>query len=353
MAVEEALDRLPEQQAQAIRLRMEGYEVAEIAELAGPLEAVGGAAPSGEPGAARPAARRLSDGRANDRGERHTTRTDADVDADVRARRRARSGGRGRRELDGYVRAFELAYARRGGADPAAFLPPADHPLHAAVLRELVRVDLEFGWERGRPKDLAEYRAPSPRSGRPRGAPRDRLRGVSAPPASRARPHARRVPEPLRGPARPGRQPAPAARPGGGAATGPGCRNGTDRLPAARDGSGAAGPAAIPSLPDVGDEFLGFRLIGELGRGSFGRVYLARQAGLADRPVVLKVTADVVDESQTLAQLQHDNIVPVYSVHRVGRLRAVCMPYLGSVTLRDVVDDLKATGACPTRGEGC
>ena len=60
-------------------------------------------------------------------------------------------------ELDDYVRAFELAHARRGEADPAAYLPPTGHPLRAAVLRELVRVDLEYGWERGRPRDLSEY----------------------------------------------------------------------------------------------------------------------------------------------------------------------------------------------------
>ena len=65
-------------------------------------------------------------------------------------------------ELDEFVRAFELAYHDRGEADPAAFLPPADHPLHAAVLRELVRVDMEYGWERGRPKDLAEYQRDFP-----------------------------------------------------------------------------------------------------------------------------------------------------------------------------------------------
>ncbi len=109
----------------------------------------------------------------------------------------------------------------------------------------------------------------------------------------------------------------------------------------------------IPALPEVGDHFDGFRLIGELGRGSFGRVYLARQGELADRPVVLKITpAEGFDESQTLAQLQHDNIVPIYSRHRDGGLRGVCMPYLGRVTLRDVVDDLKLYGALPDSGQG-
>ena len=108
----------------------------------------------------------------------------------------------------------------------------------------------------------------------------------------------------------------------------------------------------LTTLPEVGSEFLGFRLIGELGRGAFSRVYLARQDDLASRPVALKVSAVRFDESQTLAQLQHTNIVPIYSIHRVGRLRAVCMPYFGSTTLRDIYDDLQHQGALPVSGRG-
>ena len=83
-------------------------------------------------------------------------------------------------------------------------------------------------------------------------------------------------------------------------------------------------------MPKAGDEFVGFRLVRELGRGAFGRVFLATQSELAGRPVALKVSADLTGESRTLAQLQHTNIVPVYSVHRDGLLQAVCMPYFGS-----------------------
>src|SRR5262249_43421369 len=43
-------------------------------------------------------------------------------------------------------------------------------------------------------------------------------------------------------------------------------------------------------LPKVGEEVGGFRLVAELGLGARGRVYLATQADLADRPVVLKIT---------------------------------------------------------------
>jgi serine/threonine protein kinase/tetratricopeptide (TPR) repeat protein len=102
----------------------------------------------------------------------------------------------------------------------------------------------------------------------------------------------------------------------------------------------------------VGDEFLGFRLVGELGRGTFGTVYLARQGDLANRPVALKVSQAPSGEPQTLAQLQHTNIVPIYSIHRVGSLQAVCMPYFGSVTLRDVYNDLESQGSLPVSGRG-
>src|SRR5260370_508406 len=90
---------------------------------------------------------------------------------------------------------------------------------------------------------------------------------------------------------------------------------------------------ALASFPPVGGRFLGFRLCGELGQGALGRVYLARQGDLANRLVALKVSADVSGETQVLAQLQHTNVIPVYSVHRSGLLQAVCMPYLGATTL--------------------
>jgi serine/threonine protein kinase/Tfp pilus assembly protein PilF len=105
-------------------------------------------------------------------------------------------------------------------------------------------------------------------------------------------------------------------------------------------------------LPEAGQEFLGFHLIGELGRGAFGRVYLARQGGLANRLVALKVAAGCFAESQKLARLQHSHIVPIYSVHEAGRLQAVCMPYFGPTTLADVLDDLGRRDTLPASGKG-
>ncbi|MBP3955860.1 protein kinase [Gemmata sp. G18] len=103
-------------------------------------------------------------------------------------------------------------------------------------------------------------------------------------------------------------------------------------------------------FPKPGDEYLGFHIERELGRGAFGRVYLARQGDLAGRAVALKVACDVGGESQTLAQMQHTNIVPVYSFHRDGPLQAVCMPYYGRTTLADVVGSLRDRASLPSSG---
>jgi len=105
-------------------------------------------------------------------------------------------------------------------------------------------------------------------------------------------------------------------------------------------------------LPDIGDEVFGFKLRHELGRGAFARVFLGEQAELADRPVVLKVTASDNDEPQTLAQLQHTHIVPVYSVHEDTNagLRLVCMPYFGGASLSSVLRSLTADCKQPMQG---
>ena len=61
-------------------------------------------------------------------------------------------------ELDSFVEAFERARAAGPVPDLTRFAPPPDHELHCSVLRELIRVDLEFGWSEGRPATLADYR---------------------------------------------------------------------------------------------------------------------------------------------------------------------------------------------------
>jgi serine/threonine protein kinase/Flp pilus assembly protein TadD len=108
---------------------------------------------------------------------------------------------------------------------------------------------------------------------------------------------------------------------------------------------------AVTELPRAGTDFLGFHLLAELGRGAFGKVYLARQGDLANRLVALKVSTELFAESQTLAQLQHTHIVPIWSLHRTGPFQAVCMPYLGATTLADVLKQLCQLPGPPENGK--
>ncbi len=93
------------------------------------------------------------------------------------------------------------------------------------------------------------------------------------------------------------------------------------------------------SWPEPGNQFLQFDLITEIGRGSFGRVFLATEPALGGRQVVVKVAPQGGEEAEILGKLRHSNIVPVYSLQKdtTGRA-AFCMPYLGRATLCDVLD---------------
>ncbi|MFO1064618.1 MAG: protein kinase [Pirellulales bacterium] len=90
-------------------------------------------------------------------------------------------------------------------------------------------------------------------------------------------------------------------------------------------------------FPRPGDVFCGYPLLAELGRGALARVYLARQPDLAERLVVLKISTRLTAEPDRLAKLQHTNIVPIYSVHQQGGLYGICMPYMGALTVSDLL----------------
>jgi serine/threonine protein kinase/tetratricopeptide (TPR) repeat protein len=90
-----------------------------------------------------------------------------------------------------------------------------------------------------------------------------------------------------------------------------------------------------PLFPKVGETLGDLRFLAELGHGARGRVYLAAQCSLADRPLVVKINPLAGCEHLTLARLQHTHIVPLYQVQEFAerRLQALCMPYLGGTNL--------------------
>jgi serine/threonine protein kinase len=107
------------------------------------------------------------------------------------------------------------------------------------------------------------------------------------------------------------------------------------------------------SWPEPGHTFVGFTLLAELGRGAFARVFLAQQPALGNRLVAVKVSRQGASEAETLGRLSHPNIVPVYSVQEepISALTVICMPYLGSATLENVIDYAFSQSALPTRAQ--
>jgi serine/threonine protein kinase/lipoprotein NlpI len=105
--------------------------------------------------------------------------------------------------------------------------------------------------------------------------------------------------------------------------------------------SAVPGAAHDGAFPEVGQTIGDFVLVEELGRGSFARVFLAREPELADRPVALKVARRGSREPQTLARLQHTHIVPVHSnsFDQATGLHLLCMPYFGRITLARILTD--------------
>jgi eukaryotic-like serine/threonine-protein kinase len=256
--------------------------------------------------------------------------------------------------VDDVVEAYESARACSERVNIAEFLPGAGHPEYMAILCELIRVDLEYSWQDGRPNRLDHYRERFPelfgdsRCVQEIAFEEFRLRrqaGEDPSPLEYRRrfgAHTLDWPSsfldslageyegaaPDRGCSRPGSDPGPTDDSIASAAA-----NYRDFLQVARGGSDDlearfasrqvpresaelfrdldhADPKAayrlalaMVSFPWPGSTFLGFRLERELGRGAFGRVYLARQGDLAERPVALKIATDMIGETHALAQL--------------------------------------------------
>lgn len=247
-------------------------------------------------------------------------------------------------DLTSCVEAFEEAFAEGRKTSIEAFAPQTSHPDYAAIVLELARVELElrgvqdgidavadycrrfpavFG-ERGRLSQIAfeEFRVR-----RQRGDDVDR------------REYSVRYQIDTAG------WPVVAPLPGIRSHSDSACTNLRTGLPEAAIIRGRR--LLLPSLSEISSEqlkdwlkeaFPEFEPGEELGRGAFGRVFVASQRNLANRLVVIKVTSDTTSEPERLAQLQHTNIVPVYSVHRTPEWQAICMPYFGRRTLRNFID---------------
>ena len=104
-------------------------------------------------------------------------------------------------------------------------------------------------------------------------------------------------------------------------------------------------PSRAGEPPEIapGQRIDDFDLLALLGEGQFAKVFLARQRSM-QRSVALKISTGRGAEAETLAQLDHPNIVRVYDQRFLDDrgVLLVYMSYLPGGTLLDVIERVKA-----------
>ncbi len=215
----------------------------------------------------------------------------------------------------------------------ASFLPLDGASARRLLLIELVKVDLEQRWLRhGLPKRLEEYLEEFPELAADGGLPCDliyeefhiRSQTDEAPTVEEYFSRFPTLAEPLQ------------------------------RLLDVQTGKTASTAIRGRRSPEiqVGDQIDDFDLLTRLGKGAFASVYLARQRSM-QRLVALKVSSDRGDEPQTLAQLDHPNIVRVYDQRLLPerRLRLLYMQLVAGGTLHGVADVVRLTAPALRTGK--
>lgn len=217
------------------------------------------------------------------------------------------------------VFAFERDVRDGVAARLDTYLPPGEDALRRTILVELVKVDLEFQWKNGTRPSLREYCDAYPELGSLDEVPPDLVYEAYLV----AHRH--------------------------GAA--PSLTEFCEAHPAQRDAvfvlaqqtlipSANETGATPPAQWQVGMCFDDFILVAVIGQGAFGKVFLAQQMSLG-RQVALKITANLGREARTMATLEHDHIVQVFSetVLPAQNLRLLCMQFVPGTTLGKIINN--------------
>lgn len=110
--------------------------------------------------------------------------------------------------------------------------------------------------------------------------------------------------------------------------------------------------APVFQWPRDGEFFDEYRILRQLGRGAFARVYLAWHDATSSR-VVVKVSIAGAAEGRLAGPLEHDAVVPIKHAGSLpSGVSFLVMPFLGCATLQDVLDSaFPAADAKPTRAD--
>jgi tetratricopeptide (TPR) repeat protein len=216
-------------------------------------------------------------------------------------------------QIDAACDRFEAAWHAGQPPTLASVLDQVAAPLRPRLLRELLGLELEFRHQRGETPEPADYHAQFP----------DQTAVIAAVFATLGRgPCLSSVPsqEPLRSPSAPQETELGSELP--------------------RAGLSVAAVAALRAA--------GYEILGELGRGGMGVVYLARTLAL-NRPCALKMilagvhasaaaTARFHAEAEAIARLRHAEIVQIYHVGTADGLPYLELEYLPGGSLDRTLD---------------
>ena len=256
--------------------------------------------------------------------------------------------------VESSVEAFESALAECSATPIDPFLPSEDHEKYLTVAAELVRVDLDLAWSRGERRMLSEFQLRFPAlfaddTIREQLAFEEfRLRRLAGDDVSLDEYQSRMGVDTDSWSTWSGYDETDYD-----AAANNSQASGSHGSTEKHNGSTTADLPSIP--PDgklaSGTRWCGFEIVRSLGQGSFGHTYLATQEALANRDVVLKFSRFESDEGLRLARLQHTNITPVFSVHRLPAGSVICMPYVGAMTLADLAVRRRESTDVPRTGQ--
>ena len=239
--------------------------------------------------------------------------------------------------IDGLSDAWE-SYLSGGGAEPhlAKWVPEGDLGVRALALPELVKVDLEYRWQCGRsPRKVEAYAKQFPELGSAEAIPVELIHEelqVRMQAGDRVTEDEiyRRFPK---------QATVLCELMGGMAVEGtPTCTYFAETIRTANPKTDVKLVEAEQPIFYAGDRIDDFQLLTQLGKGAFAQVFLARQVSM-ERLVALKISAHKGSEPQTLAQLDHANIVRVFDqrVTKEPVTRLLYMEVVPGGTLQEVV----------------
>jgi serine/threonine protein kinase/Mg-chelatase subunit ChlD len=239
--------------------------------------------------------------------------------------------------VEAWLAEFDQSWDEGRLATRAAALPSG--PLRLVALVEMVKIDLEHNWQRGRRVAVEDYLSAYPELGTTDTAALDLLMAES---------EARRAVGDASGPGDLARRfPARAdeIRNWSGPEAGPPAASAStaERNPYSTTPLGPR-PAPVGELPDV---FGRYRLVRKVGQGGMGAVWLAQDTQLG-RSVALKVPhfspgdgPEMLErfyrEARAAAAIRHPHVCPVYDVGQINGVHYLTMAYIDGPPLSDLI----------------